>query len=354
MPHLTVLSLLLTCAVSLSSSAIVVENGMPLLWNQLGDLSPQGSILAVNPWQIFNRMAIYRLMIDATNPLMDSMGPGDNQNPMFGLPLQLGWMLTSGRLADPTGTTNCGMDPGEPACISTASWWACENYFVSVLPFLSAVQNKFLGEDIQVVIQAADGATELCTTYAECLARFPDAMTKWDNYFKGLLASGASSAPDNEKKDTLLGLYWEAQMASTYASSACDARKNLLSGPELSFANAWLNSTEYVAAAHFQSSLELASKFLEPLPSQVLREDDVAPNIERLSQEENQMLKTFTWLDSINTTMGGTLVSVWQKAMCTVSTREKGRAMLERILLNSDYNAFSLMGDLTLMAAQCA
>ncbi|XP_074541958.1 protein LEG1 homolog [Halichoeres trimaculatus] len=354
MPRLTVLSFLLTCAVSLSSSAIVVDNGMPLLWNQLGDLSPKDGVLTINPWHIFNRMAIYRLMIDATNPVMDPMGPGENQNPMFGLPLQLGWMLTSGRLADPTGTTNCGMDPGEPACISTASWWACENYFVSVLPFLSVVQNKFLGEDIQVQIQPVDGVTEYCNTYAGCLALFPDAMTKWDNFFKGLLASGGSSAPDNEKKDTLLGLYWEAHMASIDASSACDARKNLLSGPELSFANAWLNSTQYVAAAHFQSGLELATKFLEHLPSQVLKEDDVAPNIERLSQEENQMLMTFTWLDSINTRMSGTLVSVWQKAMCTVSTREKGRALLERILLNTDYNAIGFLGDVTLMAAQCA
>ena len=41
---------------------------------------------------------------------------------------------------------------------------------------------------------------------------------------KGLKAASESALPDLEKKDTLLGLYWAAQMASSHASSACSAR----------------------------------------------------------------------------------------------------------------------------------
>jgi len=41
---------------------------------------------------------------------------------------------------------------------------------------------------------------------------------------KALKASSESVLPENEKKDSLLGVYWAAQMASTYASAACNAR----------------------------------------------------------------------------------------------------------------------------------
>lgn len=41
---------------------------------------------------------------------------------------------------------------------------------------------------------------------------------------KGLKATSESPLSDKEKKDSLLGLYWAAQMASTYASAACSNR----------------------------------------------------------------------------------------------------------------------------------
>ncbi|XP_034556013.1 protein LEG1 homolog [Notolabrus celidotus] len=357
MLHQTVLGLLLACAVSLSSSAVVLDNGLPMLWSQTAsqpsELPIQNDVLMPNPWHFLNRMSLYRLLIAATDPLMGSMGTGVAESPFWGLPLQLAWMLTSGRLVDPTGTTTCGMETGDTMCISTESWWACENYFVSVLPFLSAAQNGFMGDGVQVQMQVPDGVTEYCTTYADCSTRFPVAMSKWDTFFQSLRGISESADPDNVKKDNILGLYWDAQMTSTTTSSACDAKKGHYSAPEVSFANAWLNSAEYVSAAHFQSSLELAAKFIVPLPGRVLKEGDVAPNIEGLSQEENSMLNTFSWLDSINRVMGGTLVSVWRKGMCSVTTREKGRDLLEQVMLTPAYSSISFMGIVTSMATEC-
>ncbi|XP_020488109.2 protein LEG1 homolog [Labrus bergylta] len=356
MLHQTVLSLL-ACVVSLSSSAVILDNGMPILWaqtaSQLTELPIQNDVLMPNPWNFLHRMSLYRLLIAATDPLMGPMGTGANESPFWGLPLQLGWMLTSGRLVDPTGTTACGMETGDTMCISTESWWGCGNYFVSVLPFLSAAHNGFMGEGVPVQMQVPEGVTDLCTTYADCSALFPDAMSKWDTFFQGLKAATGSPLPENEKKDALLGLYWQAQMASTYASATCNTKKSHYSAPEVSFANSWQNSAEYVAAAHFQSNLEKASKFLIPLPGRVLKEGDVAPNIEGLSTEENNSLYTFSWMDSINTTLGGTLVNMWKKAMCSVVAREKGRELLEQVLLTTNYNSFTFMGVLTTMATSC-
>lgn len=102
-----------------------------------------------------------------------------------------------------------------------------------------------------------------CTTYDECAAGFPDTMSKWDAFFqvpallperlpalpslpflenynhifslslsvclKGVKALGGSRLPEGEKKDSLLGLYWAAEMASVASSSsACKSRSPVI------------------------------------------------------------------------------------------------------------------------------
>ncbi|KAI3364417.1 hypothetical protein L3Q82_011210, partial [Scortum barcoo] len=235
-----VLGLLLACAVSLGSSGVVVENGMPILWaqtaGQVSDLPTQNDIVTPDPWHFLNRMSLYRLMIAATDPFMGSMGTNETDSPLWGLPLQLGWMLTSGRFADPTGATTCGLPTGDTTCISTQSWWGCVSYFVSALPFLSAAQQGFMGAGVQRLQSVSE-----------------------------------SALPDNEKKDSILGLYWAAQTASTSASAVCKPRQSHYSSKEISFANSWLNSAQFVSATHFQSNLEKSVKVMNPLPSRVLQ-----------------------------------------------------------------------------------
>lgn len=334
-----------------------MENGLPILWaqtaTQVNDLPIQNRILTPDPWNFLHRMSLYRLMITATDPFMGSMGTSATDSPLWGLPLQLGWMLTSGRLADPTGTTTCGLQTGDAMCISTQSWWGCVNYFVSALPFLSAAQQGFMGAGVQVQMQVPEGVMDYCTTYADCSASYPDAMSKWDAFFQGLKSAAESPLPDDEKKDALLGLYWEAQMASTNAPAACNTRQSHYPSTEVSFANNWLNSAEYVAAAHFHSNLEKSVMFMTPLPGRVLKADDSVPNIPDLSQEENHTLYIFSWMNNMNSLLGGTLVRLWKKAMCSVSTREKGREMLKQLMLNPSFATNTFMSIVTGMTTSC-
>ncbi|MED6277175.1 hypothetical protein CHARACLAT_010672, partial [Characodon lateralis] len=188
MLHLAALGLLLTSTVTLSSSAVVLENGMPILWaqtaSQVTELPVENGILTPNPWHFLNRQSFYRLMIGATDPYMSYMGKNSTDNPMWGVSMELGWMLTSGRLGDPTGSTTCGLQTGDTMCISPESFWGCMNYFTSALPFLSAAQQGFLGENIQVQLQVPVGVEGFCTTFAECSTSHPDAMSKWDAFYQ--------------------------------------------------------------------------------------------------------------------------------------------------------------------------
>lgn len=95
------LGLILACAVSLSSAAVILENGLPILWaqtaSQVTELPIQDGIVTPDPWQFLHRLSFYRLIIASTDPFMGSMGTNATDNPLWGLPLQLGWMLTSGK-----------------------------------------------------------------------------------------------------------------------------------------------------------------------------------------------------------------------------------------------------------------
>ncbi|XP_030578286.1 liver-enriched gene 1, tandem duplicate 1 [Archocentrus centrarchus] len=357
MLRLVVLGLVLACAVSLSSSAVILENGMPIHWaqtaSQVTELPMQDGILYPDPWNYLHRMSLHRLMIAATDPFMGSMGTNATDSPLWGLTLQLGWILTSGRVADPTSATTCGLQTGEPLCISTQSWWGCVDYFTSALRFLSAAQQGFMGPGVQVQMQVPAGVQDYCTTYASCKDSYPDAMSAWDAFFQGLKTMSEASVSDDVKRDSILGLYWAGQMASTYASAACNARQSHYSSVEVSFANSWLNSAEFVSAARFQSNLAKSVLFLSPLPSRILLDGDSAPNIADLSQEENHTLYVFNWIKNINSLLGGSLVNLWKRAMCSVNTRQKGAELLEQLLLNPSFATSTFLSIITEMTTSC-
>lgn len=50
---------------------------------------------------------------------------------------------------------------------------------------------------------------------------------------------------------------------------------------------------------------------------------------------------------------GGTLVRLWRSAMCSVTTREKGREMLEQLLLNPSFVSSTFLSIVTGMTTSC-
>ncbi|XP_016295261.1 protein leg1a-like [Sinocyclocheilus anshuiensis] len=346
----------------LGQAAVVTENGLPIQWdkapNELSQLPTVDGVIQVNPWDYLQRMALYKLLINSTDPYMRSMGPGEKESPLWSLPLQLGWKLRSGRLTDPSpgSSSTCGLESSELVCISPQSWYACMNYYMSVLPFLAAVQTGVVGKgEIQLHIQVpAEVAQDYCSSFTDCSTRYPDAMTKWDTFFQSLQQISNSDDTDFNKKDKILGLLWAAEEASLQtASLACSERQKLYSSPEVRFGQGWLNSAAYVAAAHFHANIEKSEKYMAPLPSRVLQETDSPPNIPDLSAEENHALHIFGWMNSVNQLLGGSLVNLWRRAMCSPQAREKGQGLLHDLILDPKFPGTSLMAILTEMTTSC-
>ncbi|KAM9551714.1 protein LEG1 homolog [Salvelinus alpinus] len=343
-----------------ANAAVLTENGLPILWDQapsqLSDLPQADNVVTINPWNALQRMSLYRILVGSTDKYMASMGTNDSASPLWGLPLQLAWKLRSGRLVDPTGDTICGQE-GDPMCISTNSWWACVNYYLSVIPFLAAVQKGLIGDGlIQVQVQApAEAAEDYCTSYTDCSAKNPDLMAKWEEFFQTLKDVSASEISDFEKRDQILGAFWAGETLSlNTASSSCKAKMSYYSSPEVAFAKSWMNAADYVAAAYFQSSLNNSVLFMRPLPSRVLQEGDSAPNIADLSTEENHNLYIFGWMARMNTILLGSPVKMWRSAMCSDKAREKGRELLQNLILDPKFAVSTFVSILTEMTRSCS
>ncbi|XP_010881215.2 protein LEG1 homolog [Esox lucius] len=341
------------------NAAVITENGFPILWDQvssqLSDLPQVDKVVTINPWNYLHRMSLYRILLGSTNKYMASMGSSEADSPFWGLPLQLGWKLRSGRLVDPSGATTCGQE-GDPMCISAKSWWSCVNHYISVIPFLAAVGKGVIGDGLlQVQMQApAESAEEYCTSFANCSATHPDLMTKWEEFFETLKNVSTLEISDFEKRDQILGAYWAGQQQSlSTASSSCKEKMSAYSSPEASFANSWMNSADYVAAAYFQSSMNNSVLFLSPLPSRLLKEGDSPPNIADLSAEENHALYIFDWMNRMNKILLGSLVKMWRSAMCSDKAREKGRELLKDLVLNPKFAVSTFVSILTEMTRSC-
>ncbi|XP_073711879.1 liver-enriched gene 1, tandem duplicate 1 [Misgurnus anguillicaudatus] len=351
----SVLLLALVC-----EAAVVTENGFPIQWEKSpSELSQlEDGQIHVNPWDYLQRMGLYKVLINSTNPYMSSMGPGITENPLWSLPLQLGWKLRSGRLTDPTPSSisTCGLESSEPVCISPHSWYGCINYYMSVLPFLAAVHSGVVEQDVnQIHIKGpADVPEDYCTSFTQCSTNHNHAMNTWQTYFQSLRLIHESEDTDFNKKDRILGLLWAAEEKTLQTVSfACSERKKLYSSPEVRFGQNWLNSAAYVAAAHFHGNIERTEKLMSPLPSRVLQENDSPPNISDLSTEENHTLSILNWINRINQVLGGSLVYLWRRAMCSPQTREKGQALLYNLILDPKFETSSLITILREMSSSC-
>ncbi|KAL0967364.1 hypothetical protein UPYG_G00251310 [Umbra pygmaea] len=342
-----------------ANAAVITENGLPILWDQapgqLSVLAQGNSVITINPWNYLQRMSLYRILVDSTNQYMASMGPEATESPLWGLPLQLGWKLRSGRLIDPTGATKCGYEE-DPMCISANSWWACVNIYISVIPFLAAVDEAVIGDGlIQFQVQApAESAEGYCLSLLSCSTEHPLLMTKWKEFFQTLKNVSTSEISDLEKRDQILGAYWAGQQQSLHtASSSCQAKMSSYSSPEVSFANNWIKSADYVAATYFQSSINNSVLFLSPLPSRVLKEWDSPPNIADLSTEENHALYMFDWMNRTDRFLMGSLLKMWRSAMCSDKSREKGRELLNDLVINPKFAASTFFSILKEMIQSC-
>ncbi|XP_075720374.1 protein LEG1 homolog [Rhinoderma darwinii] len=314
------------------------NDNYPPMWEHvsenLADFRIHNDKVVINPWNYLERMAMYKILLKVTAPFLDMKEPGNKKNVLWGLPLQHGWQFHTGRLQDTSKQRS-----EDQTSISAKSWWACMNYYLSVIPFLGAVDAElFEGFPYGIDISRPDESqSDFCYSMEECRSSSTKAMDKWKTFFESIKASSQMSVvsvpPLAKEEDIVLSYMWRAHVESiNVALPRCSERLRYLSGPEGGFGEDWATAVEFIAATNFPTNFQSTNDFQTFLPHRILVENDKVPNIPDLSETENRVLSTLHSINKVNRFTGGYLLSLWKKAMCSEQGKAAGRNLLQNMV----------------------
>ncbi|KAL9951971.1 hypothetical protein ACROYT_G044734 [Oculina patagonica] len=293
----------------------------------------------INPWDYLQRMGIFKLMVQNTHGYFNSWGYNNTGNLLWGLPLQFGWQMSSGRLRDMADSQKCS---AEPRCVSPNSWWADMNYYLSVLPFLGALNaGVFAPLRHPVYIAKPTNVSDkvkqkFCTSIQECSLDHPEVIRDWTEFFERVkVASTQQSSSFDPEKDATVALMWKAHTTSILRAQPLFTEEvSLLSLPERKFGVGWALLVEFIAATHFRTDLNNTGEQQMALPPRILKSDDKAPFIPDLSPAQNRALLAINFFHSTNVDTKGLLLKVWRRAMCSPKGRAVGRDLLVNIMVD--------------------
>jgi len=296
------------------------------------------TMIIVNPWDYLQRMGIFKLMVQTTQGYFKSWGYNNTGNLLWGLPLQFGWQMTSGRLRDMAETQGCN---AKSHCVSPNSWWADMNYYLSVLPFLGALNAGIFSPleypmYITPPVNVSDKVKQkFCTSIPECSMNHPEVIRDWTEFFERVDSFHHSSSRFDPDKDVTVALLWKAHTTSILRAQPLFTQEvNLLSLPERKFGVGWALLVEFIAATHFQTNFNNTAEQQIALPPRILKSDDRVPFIPDFTQAQNRALLAINFFHSTDVDTEGLLLKFWRRAMCSPKGRAIGRDLLENLIDN--------------------
>eukprot|EP01039_Chlorochromonas_danica_P008687 gene8687-9571_t len=296
----------------------------------------------VDVWDYMQRMSLYKYLLDNTRHCLWSDTTGANPldqrydfgNIVWGLPLQHGWQLTSGRLLNEANSTY----------MSHNSWWAAMNYYLSVIPYLGAVE-----AGIAPPIEIANTSAPFCTKAEDCA----DLVAQWTSFFSLLkatanscpiapvaaLAKGDAAWPDTPIADRfdfnlslpmeqLLQSLWTAHIRSiNTAEPLFEDLLKYLSEPEALFGQSWASFVDLVADTLFPCNFTITNVLQYVLPQRIFHEGDQVPFVKDMRRLENRATLLLELIYKYNEARNGKFERTWEFAMCTEPGRAIGRKM---------------------------
>uniref|UniRef100_A0A673TMY5 Protein LEG1 homolog n=1 Tax=Suricata suricatta TaxID=37032 RepID=A0A673TMY5_SURSU len=182
--------LIIGCIFASLARASNVSDVYPPLWKespgQFSDYKIENGKYIINLWLYPERLGMYKILLNKTAKYFAKFSPENEQNILWGLPVHHGWQYQTGRLADPTQSTDCGQKPENHLCISVDSWWADLNYYLSAMPFLAAVDSGIMGisSDNVTFLPPPKDQMNFCYNVSGCHSSFPEAMRKWNEFYQ--------------------------------------------------------------------------------------------------------------------------------------------------------------------------
>lgn len=298
-------------------------NDYPMIKDcSLVDRSVRGPCRIINPWNYLDRLGLYKIMVIQTIPLMPFTVNNNATHILFGLPSQFSWQYQSNRLFS-NGTLT----------VSTDSWWGAANYYLSVLPFLGAVNAGLIQQEPFVLVQKEN----FCSKIAQCVQQTPTAMVRWTRFFSTISQPNycSNSQIDDRIIDRCyLGPMWSAHIASIDEALPLISKKlNLLpSFSEQRFAFGWANLVDFISRSRMNTNLIKTNEYQDKfLPRRLLTDEDHPPHCPDLSYTVNKAVELIL---SIHADWYSDLDKIWQKPTCNFEARQEAQKVLEVVALS--------------------
>eukprot|EP00026_Physarum_polycephalum_P011943 Phypoly_transcript_12194.p1 GENE.Phypoly_transcript_12194~~Phypoly_transcript_12194.p1 ORF type:complete len:338 (-),score=44.58 Phypoly_transcript_12194:144-1109(-) len=293
------------------------------------------SVPTVNPWIVSQRLALYDTLLEVTKytPLFNESNEG---NILWGLPLQFTWQNESGRLMVNSATGQ----------IFGKSWWACMNYYLSVVPYLGAMKAGVVNATI-ILPPTDNDASKFCLTPSDCNATL---ITKWATYFTTIRA--VQLGQRTMTIDDLMGVLWDAHTTSIeYAMKTFTAElAYLASGQEKKFGVGWGHFVGIIAAARFVTNATEVRTLQQDLPYRMLQAHDIPGFIPDFSKNMNTACEAmFTIYDTYGTIAYTAFESVWDSEMKNPSCRADAQVMINNFFNSPVAQVLQLFAEFILL-----
>ena len=273
-------------------------------------------------------------------------------NPFWGIFLQTAWQYLSGRHL----TAGDATDPRGP--INAESWWAANNYFLSVVPYLVAAELGMV-EDVRPAPLANAHGAVYPRSVAECALFGPATCTvfdRWRAYLEAVRDSRAawcgqgspartpsSAAAERDEVDRLAGLLWVAHQAALRTTTGVVDRLRLerFAPLEQRFAYMWAMSVaEGLAEMQLVVDYPLTVKMQElVVPWRMLRgEDDTLAD---LAPASRAVVRALTGAHHISewVPLADAMNRVVAFGMCSPAQRRRGGDVLLHAIEHMEHPA---------------
>ncbi|XP_012882273.1 PREDICTED: protein LEG1 homolog [Dipodomys ordii] len=301
----------------------------PPLWEespgQFSDYKVENGKYIIDPWVYTSRMGMYKILLSQTATYFAKFAPENEQNVLWGLPLQLGWQFRSGRSADPTRKTNCGYESEDHLCISADSWWTDINYFLCAIPFLSAVDSGIMGisPDQVTLLPPPKDQQRFCYNVSGCRSSHPEMMKQWNAFYQYLKSPSSNF-------DEILRYLWIAHTSSLEGSLGNFEDKFLYySEPEANFEKSWCVVVNYLVASLYPPTLIRTHIFEKGLPPRVLLKTDIAPFIKGFTPLQNVVVLSLNGLRKLDESTDSESLTGWETLMKTKTARKLVLLLME-------------------------
>jgi uncharacterized protein DUF781 len=295
------------------------------VWSQTPALTD-----TVNPFEFAQRMAIYRLLVEAANR-SSIFGAENERNFFWGYVFQLQWQWRSGRLR---------LAKTPEGQIDADSMWGYGNYTLSVIPLIAAM-NVGTVRPVEILPPRADSIFEYVlgggkAGAVQVPAVLQDAVQIWEAFFKQ--AAGTKAGSDLEP---LLFLFWNAHKQSLNAIEQVRpiVEKQAYARHEINFFMGWIRMVDYLWVAAWPTDLKfMLENGSDVLPERMLREQDIPGHIPDMNDRVNANVRNILNLSNLSDFRFNFNLWLWKRAMRTRQARDEVVAMLDAVFNPSPKN----------------